>query len=125
MARSQPAETYADASRWLRANTPPGSMVFQSDWDDFPRLFFYNTANVYVIGLDPTYLQLRDPELFDEWVAITRGEVETPGAAIRERFGASYAISDLRHTAFLRRAAGDPRMREVYRDTFAVIFEIL
>ncbi|HWQ15522.1 MAG TPA: hypothetical protein VNL77_22160 [Roseiflexaceae bacterium] len=124
MARARPAETYADASRWLRANTPPGSTVFQSDWDDFPRLFFYNTANVYVIGLDPTYLQLRDARLFDEWVAISRGEVEAPGAAIRERFGASYAISDLRHTGFLRRAARDPRMREVYRDAFAVIFEI-
>ena len=37
-------------------NSEPGSLVFQTDWDDFTRLFFYNTTNVYTIGLDVTYM---------------------------------------------------------------------
>lgn len=45
---------YAGASTWLEENTPAGSLVFQTDWDDFPRLFFYNTHNTYLVGLDPT-----------------------------------------------------------------------
>ena len=44
MARSKPPTLYAGASAWLAQNTPPGSLVFQTDWDDFPRLFFYNSA---------------------------------------------------------------------------------
>lgn len=124
MADSRPAETYAGASAWLRANTEPGSLVFQTDWDDFPRLFFYNTHNIYLAGLDPTYFELYDTPLYDEWVAITRGEVERPAQAIRERFGATVVISDLNHRAFEREAAADPRMREVYRDDFAVIWVV-
>jgi hypothetical protein len=56
--KSKPYGLYANASLWLEKNTPAGSRVFQTDWDDFPRLFFYNTHNTYLIGLDPTYLQL-------------------------------------------------------------------
>ena len=125
MAASKPGATYADASHWLREHTQPGSLVFQTDWDDFPRLFFYNTSNIYTIGLDPTYMERYDPRLYAEWVKITRGEVEQPGAVIRSRFGAAYVLSDLKHTAFLRRAKGDPHLREVYRDPDAVIFAVV
>src|SRR5688572_17844657 len=38
---SKPYNLYADASAWLEKNSPPSSRVFQTDWDDFPRLFFY------------------------------------------------------------------------------------
>jgi hypothetical protein len=125
MAGSPPSATYADASQWLSENSPAGSLVFQTDWDDFPRLFFYNSANVYTIGLDPTYMELYDPDLYDEWVRITRGKVDRPGAAIASRFGAAFVLSDLRHTEFIARAAADPRLREVYRDDYATIFEVL
>lgn len=124
MARSAPADTYAAAAGWLREHTPAGSRVFQTDWDDFPRLFFYNSANTYTIGLDPTYMERYDAALYDEWVQITRGEVAQPAGRIVEGFGANYVTSDLRHSAFARRAADDPRIREVYRDEYAVIYEI-
>ncbi len=124
MASSRPAETYAAASHWLRDHSAPGSMVFQTDWDDFPRLFFYNSSNTYTIGLDPTYMELYDAELYAEWVKITRGEVERPGAQIRARFSADYVLSDLKHPGFLREAGSDPRLREVYRDEYAVIFAV-
>ncbi|NWG20604.1 MAG: hypothetical protein HXY39_09775 [Chloroflexi bacterium] len=125
MADSRPAETYAGASAWLRAHAYPGTMVFQTDWDDFPRLFFYNTASRYTIGLDPTYMQLYDPDLYDEWVAITRGKVSEPGARIAERFGAQYVVTDHAHGAFLRAIEGDPHLREVYRDTDAIVFVVV
>lgn len=124
MADSRPAETYADASAWLRSNTEPGSTVFQTDWDDFPRLFFYNSSNIYTAGLDPTYLELYDAQLYDLWVAITRGKQEQPASLISERFGAGYAISDLDHEAFIRQAEADPLMQEVYRDAYAVIYRV-
>jgi len=125
MARSKPADLYAGASIWLREHTPPGSMVFQTDWDDFTRLFFYNTSNLYTLGLDPTYMELYDADLYNTWVRITQGKIERPGDIIRSRFGGEYVMSDLDHTAFLAKAKDDPGLKEVYRDKYAVIFQLV
>ena len=116
---------YAGASAWLEKNTPAGSRVFQTDWDDFPRLFFYNTHNTYLIGLDPTYMQLYDANLYKLWVKVTQGNVENPAHVIADTFGARYIHTDLAHQNFLRVAAKDPGLKEVYRDNQAVIFEVI
>ncbi len=121
---SKPYATFAGASAWLSANTAAGERIFQTDWDDFPRLFYYNTHNTYTIGLDPTYMQLYNETLYDQWVQITRGQVEKPSRAILGRFGASYVISDLEHTSFIERADADPDMVQVYRDDNAVVYRV-
>jgi hypothetical protein len=125
LSQSKPYDLYEGASIWLAENTEAGERVFQTDWDDFPRLFFYNTHNTYLAGLDPTYLQLYDRDLYDVWVQITRGEVDLPSQIILERFSARYVHTDLSHGNFLREAANDPDMAEVYRDGQSVIFQIL
>jgi hypothetical protein len=121
---SKPYGTYAGAAAWLQANTPPGSRVFQTDWDDFPRLFYYNTHNTYLVGLDPTYMQLYDAELYERWVAITRGRVPQPSGPILNEFGARYVMSDLLHRDFMREAESDPALVEVYRSSDAVVYEV-
>ena len=122
---SKPYGLYANASLWLERNTPAGSRVFQTDWDDFPRLFYYNTHNTYLIGLDPTYLQLYNADLYDLWVDVTRGKVENPSQVIARTFGSRYIHTDLHHGDFLQVAAEDPGLKEVYRDEQAVIFEVI
>ncbi len=123
--RAKPYGLYANASAWLQRNTPAGSRVFQTDWDDFPRLFYYNTHNTYLVGLDPTYLQLYDAELYNLWVEITQGDVENPSQVIATTFGSRYVHTDLNHGDFLHVAAGDPGLKEVYRDDQAVVFEVI
>ncbi len=125
MQKSKPYDLYAGASAWLVQNTSAGERVFQTDWDDFPRLFFYNTHNTYLAGLDPTYMQLYDADLYNTWVKITRGEIEQPSKVITERFSARYIQSDLNHKNFMRLAAEDPGLKEVYRDGQAVIYEVV
>jgi len=123
--RSKSYGLYANASAWLERNTPAGSRVFQTDWDDFPRLFFYNTHNTYLVGLDPTYLQLYDSALYNLWVDITQGDVENPSQVIATTFDSRYIHTDLNHGDFLQIAAEDPGLKEVYRDDQALIFEVL
>ena len=123
--RSKPYGLYANASAWLERNTPAHSRVFQTDWDDFPRLFFYNTHNTYLIGLDPTYLQLYDADLYDLWVEVTQGKVKTPSRVIATTFDSRYIHTDLNHKSFLQVASEDPGLKEVYRDDQAVIFEVI
>lgn len=121
---SKPYDLYAGASQWLEENTPPGSRVFQTDWDDFPRLFYYNTHNTYLIGLDPTYMQSYDPELYDIWVLITQGNVENPSRIISKKFGSQYVHTDLNHGSFINVAGKDPGLMEVYRDDQTLIYEV-
>jgi len=75
---------YRAAASWLVANTPVGTRVFATDWDDFPELFFWDTNNAYLNGLDPTYMYLEDGPLYLQWRSITRGRIEMPGASIRD-----------------------------------------
>ena len=121
---SKPYTLYQGASAWLEANTPPGTRVFQTDWDDFPRLFFYNTHNTYLVGLDPTYLQLYNPVLYDEWVEITQGRLEGPSMSIEARFGSQYVLTDLQHKDFIESADEDPGLIEVYRDDDAIVYRV-
>ena len=123
ISRSSPPDRYAQAAIWLHDNAP-GATIFQTDWDDFTRLFFYNTDAVYTAGLDPTFMELYDADLFEEWKQITRGKVDNPGAAIRDRFGGDYVFSDLKHKAFMSDAEADPLLTEVYRDEYAVIYAV-
>ncbi|MBW6466106.1 MAG: hypothetical protein K0B06_06350 [Brevefilum sp.] len=118
-------QLFQGASAWLVENTPAGARVFQTDWDDFPRLFFYNTHNTYLVGLDPTYMQFYDADLYAVWVDITRGRVENPSRIIEDNFGAEYILSDLSKRGFLGQAADDVRLQEVYRDAEAVIFQVI
>lgn len=117
-------DRYRGAASWLAGNTPSGARVFQTDWDDFPRLFFHNTHNTYLVGLDPSYLQLKDPTLYDHWVELTHGESDDLSVEILHDFGAEYVFTDLKHTDFLRAAAEDPQMRQVYRDAEAAVFAV-
>jgi len=125
MQGSKPYTLYGGASHWLATNTPAGTRVFQTDWDDFPRLFFYNTSNTYLVGLDPTYLQFYDASLYNSWVQVTRGYLEQPSQVIWGSFGARYVLSDLQHVEFLDKAAADPGLVETYRDNEAVVFQVL
>jgi hypothetical protein len=122
---SKPYQRYAASAAWLAANTPAGARVFQTDWDDFTRLFFYNTHNTYTLGLDPTYMQLYDPELYDLWVDISKGRVEHPSQVISQQFGASYVLTDLNHDDFLEEADDDPDLVEVFRDEYAAVFQVV
>ncbi len=125
ISKSKPYDLYQNASLWLQEHTPAGARVFQTDWDDFPRLFFYNTSNTYLIGLDPTYMQFYDEELYQTWARITRGDVAEPSKLIFEKFAAVYIHTDLNHKEFIRQAEQDRNLKVVYRDDQAVIFQIM
>ena len=124
VAASRPADLYADAMLWLGEEAPPGATIFQTDWDDFTRQFFYASHLRYINGLDPTFMQIYNESDYNTWVDITRGRVTAPGSLIQSHFDARYVFSDLNHGAFLEEAADDPALTEVYRDEYAVIFVV-
>ncbi len=60
-------ETLRGSAQWLASNTNPGQIVFNTKWDDLPQLFYWNSHNYYIIGLDPTFLHVYSPELYWKW----------------------------------------------------------
>lgn len=100
---------YEQAGDWLKAHTPGGSVIFYNNWSFWPRMFYFNDANRYVIGMDPTFLYEYDHELFWLWSNISRAgaycmrQDGCPDASPREKmslvkygikegFGADYAL---------------------------------
>jgi hypothetical protein len=115
---SDPRDYYAKGAAWMRANVPPGELVFNTDWDDFPRLFYYDQTHVYTSGLDPTYLMDKSPELSRLYDRITTGEEDDPGPLIRDRFGARWIFSDNTkdHDGFYDNALRSGWFDRVYED---------
>lgn len=118
-----PAARYRAASAWIASHTPTGSLVFNTDWDDFPLLYFHNPANTYVIGLDPTYLAHRDRMRYEAWRRISDGEEAEPARAIRAHFRARVAFTDRRHDRFIAAMDRDSAQR-AYEDEDGIVYEL-
>jgi len=125
MQERQPVEAYAGGAKWLAEHTPAGSRVFHTDWDDFPRMFFHNRHNTYIVGLDPDYMRLKDSELYATWRRISRGKEKHPEDIIMDRFGAEYVLTDTNHTSFIKVAEHSPRMQKVYGDQYTRVYRVL
>jgi len=125
IAKRPPTEAYKGGAEWLAEHTPEGSTIFHTDWDDFPMLFFYNTHNRYLVGLDPDFMRLKDEALFRQWEAITRGKVRHPEDAILKEFGCEYVFTDNKHRDFMAIADQSPRMEKVFSDRYTTIYRVL
>src|SRR5437660_6655267 len=123
---SDPRDYYAKGAAWMRANIPAGEMVFNTDWDDFPRLFYYDPTHVYTSGLDPTYLLDKNADLSRLYDRITTGEEEDPGPLIRDRFGSRWVFSDNTkdHDNFYDNALRSGWFDRVYEDRDCSVLHI-
>jgi hypothetical protein len=129
---NEPADKYRRAMEFATGldttgadNIPPGEIIFNCTWDDFPKLFFYNTKHRYVYGLDPNYLYSQEPELYKLLKDITEGKTDDPAPLIRERFGANYIFADAKeNTDMLAKALESGWVEAIYEDDEARLFRI-
>ncbi len=56
---------------WLAAHTQKGDVVFNASWNWFPQLYYWSPNNNYVIGLEPRFLYVYNPQLYWEWWHMT------------------------------------------------------
>ena len=117
------------ASQVIQQYAPPGTVVFNPSWDEFPMLYFHNPNNVYIVGLDATFMYLHDETLYNRWRDITSGKVKQQSAHdIQQYFNANFVAFDpsREHTklllAYLLR---DPEVTLLYRDEHNIVFQLL
>jgi len=124
-------DMYKGGVEWLSKNTEPGELIVNTDWDDFPKLFFYNPKLAWVSGLDPTYLLDKDRRLAELHGKITIAkdltdeEVANLGPLVRDNFClgegdqkrcARYVFTDHEHEDFYNDALDSGWFDEVYTD---------
>ena len=124
-------DLYKGGVEWLSKNAEPGELIVNTDWDDFPKLFFYNPRLAWVSGLDPTYLLDKDRKLAELHGKITIArdlsdeEVANLGQLIRDNFCvgegekkrcARYVFTDHEHEDFFNDALDSGWFDEVYVD---------
>ncbi|MGB8510965.1 MAG: hypothetical protein WCD76_21520 [Pyrinomonadaceae bacterium] len=126
-------DLYRGGMEWITNNVPPGELVFNADWDDFPKLFFYDPHRPWVAGLDPTYLLDKNSALMNDYARIGKGEEENPGPVIREKFClgegderrcARYVFMDQEHDGFYNNALDSGWFDEVYKDGDCIILRV-
>lgn len=129
---NEPNDKYRRAMEWAtgvdangKENIPAGKRIFNCNWDDFPKLFFFNTKHTYVYGLDPNYLYSQNPDLYKLLTEITDGKTEDAGPIIRERFGADYIFADAKENeSMIAKALESGWVEMVYEDDEARILKI-
>lgn len=121
-----PYNKFQAASQWLKNNTPKDSLVLHSDWDEFPILFYHNTHNRYIVGLDPTFMYAYNQDYYWKWVKITTGEQKVNlYDIIKNDFQGATVFLEKDHTAMDNNFKKDPKFKLVYEDEEAKIYQII
>ena len=96
-----------EVSLWLKENTQPQEIVFNTRWDYFGGLFFWNPNNYYISGMDPVFQYAYNESLYwkAHFLAIdkadkltcgkircTQEETEDTHTALIKDFKASYLM---------------------------------
>lgn len=119
---------WQDASNYLKEHSDAGDIVFHGSWDDFPILFYQNSKNYYLVGLDATFMYNYNQQLYQDWVDISSGKInENLAKIISEKFSAKYIFIEnqiestkLFH-AYIKR---DPKIKLKYHDQDCSIYQI-
>ncbi len=118
-------DKYRRAMDWAIQNIPEGERIFNCNWDDFPKLFFYDRKHVYAYGLDPNYLYSKNPELYNVIGDLTAGKKDDAAEIIRDKFGARYVMTDAKENEDMVAKLLDSGWAEmVYEDDEARILKI-
>jgi hypothetical protein len=129
---NEPADKYRRAMEFATGldetgadNIPAGERIFNCTWDDFPKLFFFNTKHAYVYGLDPNYLYTENPELYKLLKDLTEGKIDDPAPLIRDRFGSNYIFADAKeNTDMIAKALDSGWVETIYEDDEARLLKI-
>ncbi len=115
-------------AEFIAKKVPPGDTVFTCEWDSFPYLFHYAPGPNYLVGMDPTFMQVEDPELYDQWIRICinkAGELD-PYSFIEDKLDAKWALVEKRpdDMEFIGVLEKDSRFRKVYEGSDGVLFHL-
>jgi len=121
-----PIDYLKEGAAWLKENTPKDSVIFNSDWDIFPPLFYYNDHNYYLTGLDHTLMYKKNQTKFLLYEKIISGEeIEDLDLKIKENFNARYVFVQQGKVKFDENLSTNNHFEKVFEDKYAKIYKIV
>lgn len=123
-----PTEEFRPAAEWLIRNTPKGTTVWNTQWDEFPQLFYWNTHNTYIVGLDPVFMYLQNQEEYGFYKMVSNDIV--PAAPILHTtltaFYADYIFLENKRNPKLKKILdqSDEHFHLSYTDTTTSVYTI-
>ncbi|MDD5309801.1 MAG: hypothetical protein PHU25_20995 [Deltaproteobacteria bacterium] len=118
LSRAPGPDDYRALGKWLPGRTKAGEVVL-APWDDFPGLFFFDTYNNYVVGMNTDFLLRRDEKAFNAYYYLYHGRVRDPENLLPAFFGAARLIvvrtrpRNAGEQQLTGRLAGNKRFREL------------
>lgn len=94
---------YQEVSEKIMSLSKPGQIIYNAEWDQFPQLFFWNSQNYYVGGLNPLFMYSKDAKKYEIYKNIAGGNLGTePLVQIKENFGAGFIVLHNRRNSVFR-----------------------
>lgn len=122
-------EGLKNISLYLKENSNPDDLVFNDSWSIFPYLFYFNQKNYYIVGLDPSFLELYDQKLFNEYYDLTFDNESVRNAdvnLIKTDFKAKWLIVSPDHPTLLEKIKQKPEnFEKVYENNGYTVFKVL
>ncbi|MFA6043093.1 MAG: hypothetical protein WCV85_04840 [Patescibacteria group bacterium] len=116
------ATHFQASATWMAEHSKPGDVVFHSDWDDFPVLFYYNTVNAYIAGLDPTFLYRQDVTRYWAWAQTTLGQKKDNLAEAFDLFNTKWIFVEKDHREMYENVRVTPGVELAYEDAEVWIY---
>ncbi len=114
-----------ESSEFLKQVSQPGEIVFHSDWDDFPALFYYNSKNRYLVGLDPRFSYFYDPDRYQKWREATLGgRAEQLYQIVKRDFQASYLVVTKDHRSLIKNLDDNFYFQKIHQDGQAIVYRV-
>lgn len=123
--KSEPYTHLSAAISWLRLNAKPGSLVINSDWSSFPRLYHFANELSYFAGLDPYFSYAQNPSLFKEWISFTQGNYRGKTQEFLDKLGAEYIFVEGKHRALKTHLNKSDLVKRVFSSKEANIYYVL
>ena len=108
----------------LRQVAAPGDTVYHFSWNDFPELVLHGPEFRYIVGLDPHFLALHDPERWRLYEAMGGAYAGERSEHIRGVFGAPWALLVLPSPGAEEALARDPGLQRAWADEHAILYAV-
>lgn len=113
-----------DLTDFTRENIPEGEVIVNVAWDTFPLLFMNDRKHYYAWGLDPTFLYVYSPELYEQFKKIWGSKRGDVAQILRDDFNAEYLFVDYQDGNLRTHLKGNVSFVVVYDNNAGTIFRL-